>query len=314
MMKALLHFAASARLREQLARIAQPRIVVVAEDDEASFEREIRDADVLLHVLKPVTAAMIARAPRLKLIQKIGVGVNTIDRAAARDAGIAVANMPGTNTPAVAEHTLMLMLAALRRIASFDPAMRAGQGWRLSPDAAEALGEINGSTIGLVGFGAVPQRLAPALTALGAHVQFWSRTPRSSPLATAVPLDELLTTSDVVSLHVPLADDTRRLLDREAIAKLKRGAVVVNTARGELIDSAALVAALQEGRVGAAGLDVFENEPNPDLELLSAQAAVVMSPHVAWLTPQTFDRSLSVIIENCRRVENGISPLHEIDG
>jgi phosphoglycerate dehydrogenase-like enzyme len=128
MMKALLHFAASRRLRAQFASMAQPQIVVVAEDDDASFEREIRDADVLLHVLKPVTAAMIAQAPRLKLIQKIGVGVNTIDRGAARKAGITVANMPGTNTPAVAEHTLMLMLAALRRAASFDPAVRAGEG------------------------------------------------------------------------------------------------------------------------------------------------------------------------------------------
>jgi phosphoglycerate dehydrogenase-like enzyme len=314
MMKALLHFTASTRLREQLARIAQPQIVVVAEDDDASFQREIRDADVLLHVLKPVTAAMIAQAPKLKLIQKIGVGVNTIDREAARNAGVAVANMPGTNTPAVAEHTLMLMLAALRRVVLFDPAMRAGQGWRLPPDVMEAVGEINGSTIGLIGFGAVPQRLAPVLTVLGAHVQFWSHTPRSSPLAAAVPLNELLTTSDIVSLHVPLADNTRRLLDHEAIAKLKRGVVVVNTARGELIDTVALAAALGEGHVAGAGLDVFEDEPNPDLELLSAQPTVVMSPHVAWLTPQTFDRSLLIIIENCRRVQNGISPLHRIDG
>jgi phosphoglycerate dehydrogenase-like enzyme len=240
--------------------------------------------------------------------------VNTIDRAAARDAGVIVANMPGTNTPAVAEHTLMLMLAALRRVALFDPAVRAGRGWRMPPDTMQAVGEINGSTIGLVGFGAVPQRLAPALTALGAHVQFWNHTARSSQLARAVPLDELLTTSDIISLHVPLADNTRHLLDREAIARLKKGAVVVNTARGELIDTAALVAALDDGRVAAAGLDVFEDEPNPDLELLSVQPNVVMSPHVAWLTPQTFDRSLSVIVENCRCIQNGISPLYRIDG
>ena len=145
-MKALLHFAASSRLRARLSDIVEPRVVVVSEADDEAFAREIVDAEVLLHVLKPVTSAVIANAPKLELIQKIGVGVNTIDRDAAHRAGIAVANMPGVNTAAVAEHTLALMLGlTLRRVTAFDTATRRGEGWRLPADSLEALGELSRS-------------------------------------------------------------------------------------------------------------------------------------------------------------------------
>ena len=150
-MNALLHFDASARLRERLAEVAEPRIAVVGTCDDAGFAREVADAEVLLHVLAPVTAVMLAAGPRLRLVQKIGVGVNTIDRTAAARSGIAVANMPGTNTAAVAEHTLALMLATLRRIPALDAATRWGTGWDMTPAAAEALGELSGSRVGLVG-------------------------------------------------------------------------------------------------------------------------------------------------------------------
>jgi phosphoglycerate dehydrogenase-like enzyme len=310
--KALLHFAASIRLRERLSKIVEPRIVVVAETDDEGFGREIVDADVLLHVLKPVTSTMIAAAPKLKLIQKIGVGVNTIDRDAAQSAGIAVANMPGTNTAAVAEHTLALMFATLRRVVAFDAAMRRCEGWRVPADSMEALAEISGNRIGLVGYGAVPQRLAPVLKALGADVGFWNRTRRPDAVATPMSLDQLLATSDILSLHVPLTPDTRHLLDRAAIARLKPGAIVVNTARGELIDQAALAQALRTGRLAGAGLDVFESEPVTELGLLAGCPTVVMTPHIAWLTPQTWERSLGVILENCRRLQRGAPLLHRI--
>ena len=311
-MKALLHFAAGSRLMARLSEIVEPRIVVVPEADDAAFAREIADADVLLHVLKPVTSVMIAAAPKLKLIQKIGVGVNTIDRDAAQSAGIAVANMPGTNTAAVAEHTLALMFATLRRVVAFDAATRRGEGWRLPADSMEALGELSGSRVGLVGYGAVPQRLVPVLKGLGAEVGFWNRTPRPEAIATPMSLDQLFATSDILSLHVPLTSDTRHLLDRAAIARLKPGAIVVNTARGELIDQAALAEALRTGRLAGAGLDVFETEPVTELGLLADCPTVVTTPHIAWLTPQTWERSLGVIIENCRRLRCGEPLLHEI--
>src|ERR1700677_4945020 len=296
----------------RLSEIVEPRIVVVPEADDAAFAREIADADVLLHVLKPVTSVMIAAAPKLKLIQKIGVGVNTIDRDAAQSAGIAVANMPGTNTAAVAEHTLALMFATLRRVVAFDAATRRGEGWRLPADSMEALGELSGSRVGLVGYGGVPQRLVPVLKGLGAEVGFWTRTPRPEAIATPMSLDQLFATSDILSLHVPLTSDTRHLLDRAAIARLNPGAIVVNTARGELIDQAALAEALRDRRLAGAGLDVFEREPVTDIGLLAGRPTVVMTPHIAWLTPQTWERSLGVVIENCRRLQRGEPLLHQI--
>jgi phosphoglycerate dehydrogenase-like enzyme len=310
--KALLHFAASSRLKARLSKIVEPGIVVVPEADGEAFGQQIADAEVLLHVLKPVTSAMIALAPKLKLIQKIGVGVNTIDRDAAHRAGIAVANMPGTNTAAVVEQTLALMLATLRRVVAFDAAVRRGEGWRLPADSMEALGEISGSRVGLVGYGAVAQRLVPVLKALGADVGFWNRTARPDAIATPMSFDQLLATSDILSLHVPLTSDTRHLLDRAAIARLKPGAIVVNTARGELIDQTALAQALRTGRLAGAGLDVFEGEPITDLGPLADCPTVVTTPHIAWLTPQTWERSLGVIIENCRRLERGEPLLHEV--
>lgn len=311
-MKALLHFSPGAALQARLAGIATPRIVVVDQRDEAGFAREIADCEVLLHVLTPVSAAMIAMAPQLQLIQKIGVGVNTIDRAAAAKAGVAVANMPGTNTAGVAEHTLALMLATLRRVAAFDAATRAGRGWQVEVDDAIALGEIGGSRVGFVGYGAVPQRLTPVLQALGADVRFWNRSERPEAAATALSLDELLATSDIVSLHVPLTSETRQLLDRAAISRMKPGAVLINTARGELVDQAALAEALQSGHLAGAGLDVFEQEPVTELGALAACPNVVTTPHIAWLTPQTLERSLAVVIENCRRLQAGEPLLHHI--
>lgn len=313
-MKALFHFAASSRLRAMLAAVADPHIVVVNEGDDDSFAREIMTADVLLHVLKPVTAAMIDAAPKLKLIQKIGVGINTIDCDAAQRAGVAVANMPGTNTPAVAEHTLTLMLATLRRVSAFGQAMRSGSGWDVPPDSTEALGELHGSVVGLVGYGAVARYLTPILTALGAKVCFWNRTPRPDASATQMTLDRLLAISDIVSLHAALAPGTRHLLDRRAFEQMKPGAIFVNTARGQLIDQFALVEFLQNGRLAGAGLDVFEDEPVPaeQVKILARRPTVVMTPHIAWLTPATLERSLVVILENCRRLENGEPLLHQI--
>ncbi|PZQ60698.1 MAG: hydroxyacid dehydrogenase, partial [Phenylobacterium zucineum] len=153
-MKAVLQYRASPGFLAELGRRADVDGVAwscVDETDEAGFLREIADADVLLHVLKPVTAAMMDAAPRLKLVQKLGVGVNTIDLDAARSRGVAVANMPGTNSQAVAEMTLALVFATLRRIPYFDALVRAGEGWRPDLGVIDATGEIAGRTVGFLG-------------------------------------------------------------------------------------------------------------------------------------------------------------------
>src|ERR1051325_4768922 len=177
-MKGIFHYDAGPRLQARLEALAAEGFAVTAcaEADDAKLAELLPETHVLLHVLKPATAAVIAQAPKLRLIQKIGVGVNTIDLAAARARGIAVANMPGTNTPAVAEATLLLMLAALRNLAGLDRACRAGKGWEAGPALQERAGELRGRVVGLVGAGMVPRALVQILQGFGARPVYWSRT------------------------------------------------------------------------------------------------------------------------------------------
>jgi phosphoglycerate dehydrogenase-like enzyme len=302
-MNVLLHYDASPGFRAMLdaARPPDMRLRVV----DAAEDAPLDDVDAILHVLRPITAREIEAAPRLKLIQKIGVGVNTIALDAAKAKGVAVCNMPGTNAQAVAELTLMLMLAALRRASYFDALTRRGEGWRPHRAAFDRVGEVHGRIVGLVGNGAIPRRLAPALRALGAEVIHTSRSG-------GVPLGELLARADIVSLHCPATVETVGMISRDAIARMKPGAVLVNTARGELVDEAALQEALVSGHLGAAGLDVFQREPAPADNALFALANVVVTPHMGWLTPETLSRSIGVGFENIRRVGAGEPLLHRV--
>ena len=314
-MKLLLHYRASDGFRAALERrtaAAGFEAVVVDEFDEPRFRAELADTDVLLHVLKPVTAEVIAAGPRLRLVQKLGVGVNTIDLDAARAAGVAVANMPGTNSQAVAEMTLALMLAVLRKLSYFDPLTRAGQGWSPDLGLVDQTGEIAGRTVGFVGYGAAPQRLGRALEALGARLVYAARSPKPDLPGTFVPLRQLLETADIVSLHVPLGPETAGMIDAEALASMKPGAVLINTARGGLVDEAALVEALASGRLAGAGLDVFAEEPVDPAHPLLRLPNVVLAPHMAWLTPETLERSLDVAFENARRLSTGEPLVHRI--
>ncbi|MGI9249508.1 MAG: NAD(P)-dependent oxidoreductase [Woeseiaceae bacterium] len=299
-MKILFHYDAGSTLRKSLEDLDNQGINVVCcpEGPDEPFFTELRSAKVLWHVLHPIDATVIARAPQLKLIQKIGVGVNTIDLEAAQDRGIAVCNMPGTNSRAVAEMTLLLMLSTLRRLVAIDRSVREGR-WSLDQEAKESFGEIAGRTIGIVGFGEVPGILAPILTAMGARVIYTSRNKKRVPYD-HVSMDELLAESDVVTLHVPLTTETVHLLDASRIERMKPGAVLINTARGGLVDEDALYSALTSGGLAGAGLDVFADEPvNPDNPLLSLEV-VTASPHVAWLTNETFARSIEIAVRNSR--------------
>ena len=311
-MKVVFHYAAGPELASRLAALEGLEVAVCPEVDDARFAALMAEAEVLWHVLKPVTAEVIAAAPRLRLIQKIGVGVNTIDLDAARARGIAVCNLPGTNAPAVAEMTLLLMLGALRQVARLDAATRAGRGWALDPALQDRLGELGGRTVGLVGYGAVPRALAPALQALGCRLLYATRAPKPDALGEWRPLDALLAEADVVSLHLPLTRETERLIDTAALARMKPGAVLVNTARGGLVDQAALVEALRSGRLAAAGLDVFAVEPMDPADPLLALPNVVLTPHLGWLTTGTFGRSFPLAVENCRRLAGGAPLLHRV--
>lgn len=280
-------------------------------DDERLFEL-LENADVLWHCLRPVDARVLESAPRLKLVQKIGVGVNTIDLDVARARGVAVCNMPGTNSRAVAEQTLGLMLAVLRQLPWFDADVRADRGWRWDPARQDGLGEIGGRTVGLVGFGAVPRLLAPVLKALGARILYTARSAKDTDIAEYRPLDEIIAEADILSLHVPLTADTERLLDGERFRAMKAGAILVNTARGGLVDEEALLTALEHGSLAGAGLDVFAAEPLPADHPLLERPDVVLAPHVAWLTGETLARSLAVAADNCRRLAAGEPLQHRI--
>ena len=309
MMRAIFHYDTGPALARRLEEVAGDGIEIAAcgEADDARFRTLMRDADVLWHVLRPVSAADIEAAPRLRLIQKIGVGVNTIDLDAARARGIRVCNMPGTNTPAVAEMTLALMLSALRQLPAFGRATREGKGWRMDSALQDRLGEIGGRTVGLVGFGAVPRTLAPVLKALGARVLYTAREPKQEAegLAEWRTLPALLEEADIVSLHVPETPETIGMIDVAALGRMKPGAILVNTARGSLVNEAALAEALASGRLRAAGLDVFAREPVPPDNPLLRLDNVALAPHVAWLTMDTIERSLEVALDNCRRLAAG---------
>jgi phosphoglycerate dehydrogenase-like enzyme len=306
-MKAVLQYRATPGFRDQIAKLETDwlRIVVVEEADKPGFAREMRDADVLLHVLEPVKAATIDSAPNLKLIQKLGVGVDTIDLDAARRRGIAVCNMPGTNTRAVAELTLLLMLASLRRLTELDAETRIGNGWSLDPHSLDNLSELGGREVGLVGFGAVGQCLTPMLQGIGARVIYTDITEASDTSARFVSFKHLLSMADIVSLHLPLTGDTARIMNAAAFAAMKRGSILINAARGGLVDEAALCDALESGHLRGAGLDVFPVEPvdagNPLLKLPN----VIVTPHLAWFTRETLARSLGVFADNCQRLRDG---------
>jgi phosphoglycerate dehydrogenase-like enzyme len=223
---------------------------------------------------------------------------------------VTVANMPGTNSAAVAEMALALMFGVLRRTVYFDGLTRAGQGWRPDLAVLDQVGEIGGRTVGLVGFGASAGRLAPVLAALGARVVYTARSRRPQAPYDFLPLEALLETADIVSLHIPLTAETRGLIGAAALARMKAGAVLVNTARGELVDEGALAAAIASGRLRGAGLDVFAAEPAGADNPLFRLPQVLAAPHVAWLTPETLARSLTVARENCRRLAAGETLLH----
>ncbi|XJF15967.1 2-hydroxyacid dehydrogenase [Mycobacterium sp. AMU20-3851] len=282
-----------------------------AEDDDATLYRELPEVDVVWHVLRPLSAADLQRAARCRLVHKLGAGVNTIDVAAATGRDIAVANMPGANAPSVTEGTLLLMLAALRRLPQLDRATREGRGWPSDPSLGETVRDIGGCTVGLVGYGNIAKQVETVLRTLGAQVLHTST--RDDGLPDWRPLAGLLAESDIVSLHLPLTEATHHLLDRAALDSMKPGAVLVNTARGPIVDEGALADALRTGRLAAAGLDVFDVEPVAADNPLLGLDNVVLTPHVTWYTADTMRRYLGIAVDNCRRMRDGEPLAHVVN-
>lgn len=266
---------------------AAPEVTVdyVEEVSAASYEPFLPAADALLIRTQPLPAAFVEKAPRLGIVSRHGVGYDSVDVAALNARGIPLAVVGDVNSRAVAEHAVMLMLAAARRTVLFDRKMRAGDwNYRNSLDADE----LDGGTLLIVGFGRIGRRLAQIAAALGMVVIAYDRFQDAAEIAAAgvTPVGDLmdgLKRADVVSLHVPKSG-AEPLIGTAELAVMKRSAVLVNTARGGLIDEAALLAALNEGRLAAAGLDVFDAEPPAAGDPMLACERVVLSPHNAGLT------------------------------
>lgn len=245
--------------------------------------------DVLVAVVARVGAEELELLPDLRLVANYGVGYELVDVAACRERGVAVTNTPGVLDAAVADLTLALILATRRNLVTADRWIRDG-GWQNNWARPKLLGrDLAGSRLGLIGFGRIGREVARRAEVFGMEVAFHTRS-------AGVGLDELLGSSDVVSLHVPLTEETRGLISRERLALLQDGATLINTARGAVVDEDALVEELVSGRISA-GLDVFADEPLVP-EALFGLPNVVLTPHVASATVETRSAMTRVLVDN----------------
>ena len=244
------------------------------------------------------------------LIQMPAVGYDIIDHRAAAEFGIAVANSAGYNRNAVADWTVMAILNLVRRGSWGDRGMRDG-GW----PKPEMLGhELGALTIGIVGLGNVGAALATRLLAFGSRVLYSDIVERSLPGVERVAFEDLLRRADVVCVHVPLDKETYHLIDAGALTRMRKGALLVNASRGPVVDEKALIAALESGHLGGAGLDVFEQEPTPADNPLRRMDNVFFSPHVGGFTVESEARALEVVRDNLTRVLDGEEPSNVVNG
>ncbi|HUJ56926.1 MAG TPA: NAD(P)-dependent oxidoreductase [Kofleriaceae bacterium] len=266
-------------------------------DRRAPLAERVAAIDVLLPSNAEISAEVIAAAPRLRLIQQPAAGTERIDRAAAAARGIPVCNAPGTNHVAVAEHALLLLLALARRLPAAQRAFAARE-------VGVPLGiELCGKTLGIVGTGRTGSALAERARAIGMRVIALDRTGDRRAFFAA---------ADAISLHCPLDASTRGLVGADAFAAMRPGALLVNCARGGVIDRAALVAALRDGRLGGVALDVHWDEPPDPSDPLYADPRVVALPHVAGSTSEAFDRITEVVIDNLARLSRGEALRHRV--
>jgi D-3-phosphoglycerate dehydrogenase len=284
-------------------------------NDRDEHEVLVQDADYIVSAGSIVDAALLERAKKLRFIQKWGIGVDKIDLAYCREHGIPVAITAGGSSRPVAEHALALMLAVYRRLPMADRQVRQGI-WK--PAALRTIcRQISGRTIGLLGFGSIARLLAHRLRGFDADILYYDLM-RADAVTEAgfgvsyVTFNELLARSDILSVHVPLTNSSRKLINAETIARMKDGAVIVNTARGEIIDEDALYAALRSGKLGGAGIDTPMQEPMPTDHPLLTLDQVVVTPHSAGSVFDNIPNIASHVFENIARFERG-EPLPPAD-
>ncbi len=291
----------------------QADIVAAPDVRPETLRRLVLEADVLV-VRAPLPADLFDHAPRLRGVVRHGVGVDMIPMEAASTHGIPVANVPGSNRDAVAEHVLTCFGLLARHTQRMDRSLRTS-GWQASRGLAEHATELNGRTVGIVGVGSIGLRIAE-ICHFGYRMPVLGHQRRLDALPAFIEgaaLDELLARSDFVVLSCPLNAATERLIDARRLALMKPGAFLVNVARGAVIVEAALIAALQEGRLAGAALDVFENQPLPAQHPLMALDNVLLTPHVAGLTAQSMARMSQGTAEEVLRLLAGDRPVNLVN-
>lgn len=310
-----------------------PDLPVVSQVERVVVERGASDDDILAlaadadfimaDAISPVSANLMENMPNLKLVHSEGVAYNAIDVEAARAHGVTVCNNAGMNARGVAEQTIMLMLACLRDAVNGDAAVRAGQQIQTKERMmVEGIRELGDCKVGFIGFGAIAQATAQHLANWGCEMVYNKRTPLSSEEEAALgvtfaTIEDIARTCDIVSLHVPVTPATENMVDEEFLGWMKSDAILINTARGEVVDHVALAAALEAGEIGAAGLDTLAPEPvqldNPLLNMSEAASRkLVLAPHIGGVTEGLFFRGHKNVWENIARVINGETPVNAV--
>ena len=282
--------------------------------NEQETVQRIGDADIVLLNKVPITEAILDACPNVKLICCLATGYNVVDTKAAKAKGIPVCNVPAYSTRSVTQFTFGLLLELCHRIGHHDRRVHEGA-WAACPnfcfwDTPQM--ELAGKTMGIIGFGQIGQSVGAVAEALGMRVIAYSRSRRPGVNAEYVDLDTLLKQSDVVSLHCPLFPETTGLINAETIAKMKDGAILLNTARGPVIDEQAVADALKSGKLRGAAMDVVSTEPiSPNNPLLTAPNCVI-TPHMAWAPIEARQRILDITTENIRGYLSG-SPVNVVN-
>ncbi|HEY0337716.1 MAG TPA: C-terminal binding protein [Burkholderiales bacterium] len=296
--------------KQTLAGLAELVPLQTKKPDE--FIQQAADCDALLNTYAgPITADVMARMPKCKIIARYGIGVDTIDLDAATAAGIIVTNNPTYCIEEVAEHTMALLLACARKVPFYDRLVRSGR-WEVPP--GKPMFRLAGSTLGLVGFGNIARQVAVRAAAFGMNVLYSDPFVKQTSMpGRSVSLDTVLAEADFVSIHPPLTRDTRKMINDEALAKMKRTAWLINCARGPIVDTDALVRALDAGSIAGAALDTTDPEPLPNAHPLRNRDNVIINPHVAWYSEQAMAGLQSGAPGEVRRVLSGEWPVNVVN-
>jgi D-3-phosphoglycerate dehydrogenase / 2-oxoglutarate reductase len=278
------------------------------------FMAQAADCDALLNTYAgPISGDVIAKMPNCKIIARYGIGVDTIDLDAATEAGVIVTNNPSYCVEEVAEDAMALLLACARKIVVFDRLVRNGR-WELPP--GKPIFRVSGSTLGLVGFGNIARLVAARAAAFGMRVLYFDPFVKQGQFdvpATGVDFDQLLQESDYVSLHPPLTPNTRKMMDDTAFSKMKRTAFLINCSRGPVVDSDALVRALDAKAIAGCALDTTDPEPLPNPHPLRGRENVIINPHAAWYSEQAMAGLQAGAPNEVRRVLSGEWPVNVVN-